>query len=65
MTNPAPSPVGLARYYARRHVEAEVVVRRAIARLSRRRNLPPAQALRVLAVATRSLPAALEAGWAW
>ena len=53
MANPAPSRVGLARYYARRQVEAEVVVRRAIARLSRRQDLPPTQALQVLSEAVR------------
>lgn len=53
MANPAPSRAGLARYDARRQVEAEVVVRRAMARLSRRQDLPPTQALRVLSEAVR------------
>jgi hypothetical protein len=53
MANPAPNRAGLARYYARRQVEAEVVVRRAIARFSRRQDLPPTQALRVLSEAVR------------
>lgn len=53
MANPAPSRAGLARYHARRQVEAEVAVRRAIARLSRRQTLPPTQGLRALSDAVR------------
>lgn len=54
MANHAPDRTGLARYYTRRHIEAEVAVRWAIARLSRRHDLPPAKALTALAEAVHS-----------
>lgn len=53
MANHAPDRAGLQRYHFRRQLEADVTIQAAIARLSRRHDLRPAQALTVLADAIR------------
>jgi len=53
MANPQPDQQGLARYRGRRWTAADEIVRREIANLAERTDLPPVKALRAVADAVR------------
>jgi hypothetical protein len=55
MANRSPDRTGLINHYNRRRIEADIAVRRAIVRLSKRTDIPPSKAMTVLMDALSSL----------